>query len=228
MPKSEFGRDRLERLHQIEGNHFWFTGRRQLVFGLLRQCPCSRSASWTLAAALAYTPALLAGRRLALDIRPEPRGTHRDPACHAGRSEHLPLSDASLTGMLMLDAGTSTTFSAARRAPRPASRRVVATVPAMPWPWSYRDRRGHKRRYTCYVFSCQCWWPVPRPQPDLLSVPAVSSPRSAGCWAHLRMRDREDLPGPLLNRTRWANRSNWLGRHVRWPLIVARCLERVG
>ena len=39
MSKSEFGRDRLERLQEIEGNHFWFTGRRQLVLGLLRKCP---------------------------------------------------------------------------------------------------------------------------------------------------------------------------------------------
>jgi hypothetical protein len=47
-----------------------------------------------------------------------------------------------------------------------------------------------------------------------------------------RMRDREDLPGPLLNRILgWVNRIELrLGRHVRWPFgssLVALC-ERVG
>ena len=43
MLDSRFARERLERLDQIEADHFWFTGRRQLVFGLLRQRPAGDS-----------------------------------------------------------------------------------------------------------------------------------------------------------------------------------------
>jgi len=75
LSKSEFGRDRLERLHQIEGNHFWFTGRRQLVFGLLRQCPAvfSERILDVGCGTGTNTRALLAQSRrtIALDIRPE-------------------------------------------------------------------------------------------------------------------------------------------------------------
>ena len=41
MPLAGFGRDRLERLSEIEGSHFWFVGRRRLIFGLLRECPAA-------------------------------------------------------------------------------------------------------------------------------------------------------------------------------------------
>ena len=57
-------------------------------------------------------------------------------------AEYLPLSDASLTGMLMLDVlehvDDVLLLRDAHRALRPGGW-VVATVPAMPWLWSYRD-----------------------------------------------------------------------------------------
>ena len=72
-------------------------------------------------------------------------------------AEYLPLSDASLSGMLMLDVlehvDDVLLLRDAHRALRPGGW-VVATVPAMPWLWSYRDvGAGHKRRYTRATFS---------------------------------------------------------------------------
>jgi SAM-dependent methyltransferase len=246
LSKSEFGRDRLERLHEIEGNHFWFTGRRQLVFGLLRQCPavfaerildvgCGTGTN---------TRALLAqGRRtIALDIRPEGLAQlHREsnvPVMQA-EAEYLPLSDASLTGMLMLDVlehvDDVLLLRDAHRALRPGGW-VVATVPAMPWLWSYRDvGAGHKRRYTRATFSAVMLQAGFRVHSltyyQCLLFPLAAVSRFLGRNSS-RMRDREDLPGPLLNRILgWVNRIELrLGRYVRWPFgssLVALC-ERVG
>jgi SAM-dependent methyltransferase len=246
LSKSEFGRDRLERLHQIEGNHFWFTGRRQLVFGLLRQCPAvfSERILDVGCGTGTNTRALLAqGRRtIALDIRPEGLAQlHREsnvPVMQA-EAEYLPLSDASLTGMLMLDVlehvDDVLLLRDAHRALRPGGW-VVATVPAMPWLWSYRDvGAGHKRRYTRATFSAAMLQAGFRVRSltyyQCLLFPLAAVSRLLG-RSSARMRDREDLPGPVLNRILgWVNRIELrLGRHVRWPFgssLVALC-ERVG
>ena len=246
MSKSEFGRERLERLQEIEGEHFWFTGRRQLVFGLLRQCPATvpeRILDVGCGTGI-HTRALLAqGRRtLALDIRPEGLAQlHREsnvPVMQA-EAEHLPLSDASLSGMLMLDVlehvDDVLLLRDAHRALRPGGW-VLATVPAMPWLWSYRDvGAGHKRRYTRATFSAAMFQAGFRVRSltyyQCLLLPLTAATRLLGRNSP-HMRDREDLPGPFLNRLLgFVNRIELrLGRHLRWPWgssLIALC-ERVG
>ena len=245
-PKSEFGRDRLERLREIEGNHFWFTGRRQLVLGLLRQCPTTvnqRVLDIGCGTGI-HTRALLTEglRPLALDLRPEGLvQLHRDlgvPVVQA-EAEYLPVSDASFDGMLMLDVlehvDDDLLLGEAQRALRPGGW-ILATVPAMPWLWGYRDvGAGHKRRYTRATFSAAMLRAGFRVRSltyyQCLLFPLAAASRVLGRNSP-GMRDREDLPGPALNRVfGWVNRVELrLGRYVRWPWgssLVALC-ERMG
>ena len=246
MSKSQFGRDRLDRLHEIEGNHFWFTGRRQLVFGLLRQCPAvvaERILDVGCGTGINTRALLAQGRRtFALDVRPEGLAQlHREsrvPVVQA-EAEYLPVSDASLSGMLMLDVlehvDDALLLREAHRALRPGGW-ILASVPAIPWLWSYRDvGAGHKRRYTRTTFSAAMMCAGFRVRSltyyQCLLFPLAAASRLLGRNSP-RMRDREDLPGPVLNRIfGWVNRIELrLGRYVRWPWgssLVALC-ERVG
>jgi len=148
--QSSFGADRLARIAELEGTHFWFASRRTLVRRLL-----DRYLDGRVTAALdvgcgtgSFLPILecYADRVIGLD----PLGAD-DARIVAGVAERLPFEAASFDLAIALDvlehADDRAAVSELARVVRPGGW-VVITVPAFPALWSGRDElAGHRRRY---------------------------------------------------------------------------------
>lgn len=154
-----FTSERSARLAALQQTHFWFVGRLRLVAALaaddLRQpqrvvdvgCGAGGTLRWLLdgghdAVGVDSSPASLehAARLVPADI------------LHRGDALHLPFSDASFDGVLLLDVlehlDDGTALTEARRVLRPGGWLLVS-VPAHGWLWSVRDHdAGHRRRYS--------------------------------------------------------------------------------
>lgn len=155
-----FPLDRLERISQLEGWHFWFVGRRELLERLLRK-HLGEEARLILdlgcGSGLTLETLTRHGHRaVGLDLRPE--GLRRA----VGRLERASFVQADATrlpfkrdlfgAVTMLDVlehvDDRALLSEVRKVLRPGGH-LLLTVPAMPWLWSYRDEAaGHLRRYT--------------------------------------------------------------------------------
>ena len=156
----DFTADRLQRLIEIDRDHFWFRGRRTLVRRLLEQYvgtggkdvldlgPGGGSLSLSLGDA--------GFRVIAIDLLPA--GLRRlrahAPTIRAIQStgERLPLTDDCCDAALALDVlehlNDESAVAELHRILRPGGWLIV-TVPAFGWLWSYRDvAAGHKRRYS--------------------------------------------------------------------------------
>lgn len=155
----DFTADRLQRLIEIDRDHFWFRGRRTLVRRLLEKYVGAGGkdvldlgpGGGTLSLSLRD-----AGFRvIAIDLLPAGLRRLRTeaPAIRAIQStgERLPLSDDCCDAALALDVlehlNDESAVAELHRILRPGGWLIV-TVPAFGWLWSYRDvAAGHRRRY---------------------------------------------------------------------------------
>jgi SAM-dependent methyltransferase len=153
-----FTPERLARLRDIEGWHFWFAGRRELVARLLRRHAGARLMALDLGCGTGGALDMLgtgAGQVIGLDLRPEgladTRRRRPDGWLVQADAVRLPLRDATVDVITALDVLEHLDDEAAldeiHRVLRPCGV-LLLTVPALPWLWSFRDRdAGHLRRY---------------------------------------------------------------------------------
>lgn len=232
-----FSYERWQRLAEIERWHFWFAGRRALVLRWLNECLASANLTnlrvYDLGCGTGTLLEQLTPRALRLvgsDLRPEGlqrlRANWPQVAIAQADATQLPWASDSFDVILLLDVLEHVDDRAAlrelQRVLTPGGR-LILTVPALPWLWSYRDEAaGHLRRYTRAElltvlresgFSVQKiryfqFWLLP-----LLLLTRWLARRQPA-W-----RETEDLPAPAVNRLlTWLTLSEvWLSRWVAWP-----------
>jgi SAM-dependent methyltransferase len=229
-----FGRDRLARISQLEGWHFWFAGRRLLLDQLWqRHLGTAPRRVLEIGCGNGRFSQAMAARGhdvVGLDLRAEGLRAIRatsDPLkalqADAGR---LPLQAETFDVAVLMDilehADDGAVLAEAWRVLRPGGA-LILTVPALPWLWSFRDEAaGHRRRYTrrsltgvvrTAGFECletryyQC-----------LLLPLVALTRVVGRKVH-STRELEEQPGPVVNAVFGSitRAEVHLGPVVRWP-----------
>jgi ubiquinone/menaquinone biosynthesis C-methylase UbiE len=152
--------ERLRRIGDLEGWHFWFAGRQELIERLVhRSVPSSEPLLDVGCGTGAMVRSLTRrGYRVTgLDLAMEGLHAAREESTAAaplvrGSATSLPVKEGSLSGVLLLDVLEHLDDRAAlrevARVLRPGGTAVVS-VPAQPFLWSQRDvAAGHLRRYT--------------------------------------------------------------------------------
>jgi SAM-dependent methyltransferase len=235
--------ERLSRLGEIEGGHFWFVGRRALFDDLFQRhareladpvldlgCGTGR---------MLRRPLLRGRRAVGVDLVAEglraAGRTRPGPALVQASALPLPFADGTFGAVLLLDVlehvDDRAVLREVLRVLRPGGS-VLISVPACPWLWSHRDvAAGHLRRYRrrelrallaelrLRVLELRYY--------QCLLFPLALVSRLLGRRGP-RLRDLEDRPRPALNallarvnrlEVRW-------GRSVSWPWgssLVAVC-----
>lgn len=233
MSAASFTPERLDKLIEIDREHFWFTGRRKLVDqlmtglnpGHLRVLDLGSGAGTNAERMSARGNRVTAVDFLAAGLAAVQR---RDPrvAVVQSSAESVALRSGSFDVVLLLDViehlDDSLVLEEAARLLRPGGA-VVVTVPAFAWLWSYRDdAAGHKRRYSRKLLEHrlrQAGFHVERLHYyQCLLFPLAVVTRLAG-RRDSRMRDLEDVPPRPLNQLfRTVNSFEvWLGKVIRWP-----------
>ncbi len=238
-----FSSERLRRLAQLEGWHFWFVGRRALVQRLLdRHLGGNGQLALDVGCgtgAMLNTLAPRFHRIVGIDLNPE--GLHNvrresaDAILMRANATRLPITDNVFGAVLLLDVLEHVDDHAAlaevHRVLRPGGVAVI-TVPAVRWLWSYRDEAaGHLRRYgrrqlveaitgaRLAVLAVQYY--------QCLLFPFVAVTRLLGRGGAY-LRDLEDRPSQRLSRLlAWVNLTEVrLGEVIPWPWgssLVAVC-----
>jgi SAM-dependent methyltransferase len=237
-----FPPERLQRLAEIEGWHFWFAGRRALVDRLVaRHVPPGRRTVLDVGCGTGSMLGAVDAHSVGVDLRPE--GLHATrralPGARLVQADgvRLPFRDASFDVALLLDvlehADDRRLLDEVCRVLRPGGILVV-TVPAMPWLWSYRDEAGgHRRRYTrrslTQLLSEATLVVREMRYYQFFLFPLVVAARLFAPHSP-RPRDLEDRAAPLLNAALTGiNRLEArLGDLIRWPWgssLAAVCLR---
>ncbi len=207
---------RLRALAEIEDTHFWFRGRRVLLFRLLarelrqphRHILDAGCGTGRLLADLHALGHDVAGVDSLPDAVERSRRAGPDAVVRQGSATALPFEDASFDGVVALDLLEHVEDD--RRATSELARVVGAggwlfvSVPAGPRLWSCRDAAaGHRRRYTRRGFRdllLGAGLDVERLTAYQFALyPLLAAARIAGRHGPA-VRDREERPGPLLNR----------------------------
>ena len=161
MFECSFRADRLARIEEIEQKHFWFQGRRKLVFWLLKNhLPSSSSILLDLGCG---TGQFLSGisksdiQCVGFDMRAEGLIGLSKKNCNRlllaqANVGNVPLRDGTVDCVIMLDVlehvSDQIALEEVVRILKPGGV-LILTVPAFPMLWSYRDEdAGHLRRYT--------------------------------------------------------------------------------
>jgi SAM-dependent methyltransferase len=184
-----------QQLYALEDEHWWFRGRRAVIWALLRRAQAPAS------------PRLLdagcgTGRNLAEYGAPG-RATGVDPSASAvafcrargiegvtqGAIEELPFGDGSFDLILATDVlehveRDDRALAELRRVAAPGARLLV-TVPAYRWLWSqHDDSHHHLRRYTVGALSERArragWEPMLRTYFNTLLLPPIALVRLLG------------------------------------------------
>jgi SAM-dependent methyltransferase len=229
-----FRADRLRRLKELEGWHFWFVGRRRLLArliplnlvhepGLILDIGCGTGS-------LVLDPPLSGHSVVGLDRRPEGLGAARREAPLApliqADAGSLPLRAGTVRLALLLDVlehvPDRPVMQEIYRVLRPGGRAII-TTPAIPWLWSYRDEdAGHLRRYTRNQLQALAGSSslrvVGTEYYQFLLLPLLLLTRIAGqkgpSWRDLEER-RLPLASWLLGLV--TRLEVWLSGYVRWP-----------
>jgi SAM-dependent methyltransferase len=205
--------DRLARLAELEGRHFWFAGRAALVGELLRATLLEPATVLDAGCGNGRLLAALAAdghRAIGVDLLADglDRARRWAPgACVARASvDRLPFADMAFDAVVLLDVLEHVDDRAALAEVRRVLRRrgaLIVSVPAGPWLWSYRDEdAGHLRRYSragLRGLLADEGFGVERLrsyQALLLPVLAVARLRGRRSPA---LRDLEERPPPLVN-----------------------------
>ena len=224
--RSAFGADRLARIAELEGSHFWFAGRRALVRRLLERHVERRAAS-----ALdlgcgtgSFLPILeqYADTVVGLD----PFGGE-NPRIIAGAAERLPFEEASFDLAVALDVLEHVDDRAAvgelSRVVRPGGW-VMVTVPALPGLWSERDAlASHRRRYRrselVTLFEAGGFAVAETAYYQFLLFPLVLVSRALG-RVYPRTAKLEEQPSDRVNGflRRVSELEVQLGTRIPWPL----------
>jgi SAM-dependent methyltransferase len=227
-----FTSERLQRLQEIEENHFWFVGRRRLIDSLIAAFVPRGAAVLDIGVGGGLQSRRMQQRGFAvtaMDFLPEGLRALSGSGVHCVRcaAESLPFAPASFDAILALDVLEHTDDATAApelfRTLRPGGI-LIMTVPALPQLWSVRDDlAGHRRRYrrrgvrallagvgldVLRIGYYQC-----------LLLPMVALTRVLG-RERVSVRDIEDVPPRFLNTAlRGVNSFEVaLGRIVRWPI----------
>jgi SAM-dependent methyltransferase len=236
-PRRSFHATRFEVLRRLDTQHFWFTGRRQLLLdwltrarparrGLVLDSGCGTGRNIAAVRALGFTTI---GMDAAREFAPDATSS----AWLQGDVTAIPCRDACVDVVLMLDVLEHTddllALKEAARVLRPSGLLLV-TVPAYPWLWSVRDdRAGHLRRYTtaalAHVLGEAGFVPLRWQRYQCLLFPLIVWARRS---AHRDRTELEERPSRVL---RWVTHVEvWLGRWIRWPVgstLVVMCSRRV-
>lgn len=160
MISTTFSSDRLQRLSEIEGNHFWFKGRRALIDNPLGTYITNhKSLLLDLGCGTGDTIVRLAKRGfhpVGIDIRSEGLQTikHVIPYIILLQADgiHIPIAHFTFDLAILLDViehiDDRVLFSEIARVMK-SNGFVIFSAPAIPWLWSFRDQAtGHRKRYS--------------------------------------------------------------------------------
>lgn len=208
-----FSKVRFDALSNFSENHFWFAGRQALVARILdAELTDKRMLALDLGCGPGmWLPSWLRYAHTVIGIDPFADGVDQGQFEEGielveGTISALPVLDGQADLVIVLDVlehvDDRTALAEIKRALCTGGH-VVATVPAMPWLWSYRDDdAGHLRRYTrasllelfqdagLQVHKMQYYQSLLFP---LVAVSRLLGRRSA------KARDREDMPPKRLN-----------------------------
>jgi SAM-dependent methyltransferase len=227
-PAPAFRRDRFERLHALDDDHFWFVARRERIVDLVERYAADARLVVDVGCGTGRTVRAVApelAHAVGIDLHePQPDEVTGDRV--VASTDALPLRPACSDLVLALDVVEHVDDEAAvgqiRTLLRPGGR-LVLTVPAFAFLWSFRDvDAGHRRRYTARqarvlvqgqgfeVLTCSYFLG--------LLFPLVVTSRLLGRIA-ASTRDAEDAPSPLVNRVltallRVENRAARAGFHL--------------
>lgn len=212
--------DRFQFLSDVEEEHFWFTARRDLVVGLLRQhVPANAGQLLDLGCGPgANLPAWAPFAKTVTGMDVHLADADAKHQIVTGSVAELPFADESADAVLILDVLEHVDdVVALREACRVlgSGGRLFVSVPAHPWLWGARDRDAdHQRRYTrrdlhAKLLSAGFEVITFRPYQCLL-FPLVIASRMLGKLSSAS-RDVEDRPPRLLNRL-----FGWINRFEVW------------
>ena len=218
-------------LHELEDRHWWFRGRREVIWALLRR------------AGIPPAPRILdagcgTGRNLEEFARLGPvRGVDASPDavrfCRArnvapvvqAELEALPFDDASFDLVLACDviehiADDAAALTDLRRVTASGGRLLV-TAPAYRWLWSHHDEiHHHKRRYTRPQLLRRVadagWRPLVQTYFNALLLAPIAAARA-----------RERLLRGAPSSTDYDLTPRWMNAVLAWPMSAeARAIER--
>ncbi len=149
-----FRRERFERLHDLDEHHFWFVARRERIVDLVaRYAPAATSVVDVGCGTgrMLRSVAPVGARTLGVDIH-TPSGNDRRVGRAVAKTDALPVRQGSADLVLALDVLEHVDDELAMREMHGMLRRsgrLILTVPAYTFLWSFRDvDAGHQRRYT--------------------------------------------------------------------------------
>jgi len=232
----------------MQETHFWYVQRRRLLRRMLERvlpekarvadvgCGAGDMALWL--AACGHEVVAVDGLKENVEALRGLAGAEKVRVVE-GSAEALPLEDGAVDAVLLLDVLEHVDDAAALREARrvlAAGGWLVVAVPVGEWLWGVRDvDAGHLRRYSTRGLVEKLrgarFGVVALQRYQCFLFPLVVLARVMGRKSR-RMRDREDLPGGLVNGLLGAVTAIevTLGWWVRWPwgssvVVVARVAE---
>lgn len=225
-----FSIERLKTIAEVEKVHFWFRGRLQLILDLIHRYAAVKSRVLDIGCGTGSLVERLTSdgyEAIGMDIVSRTASNPPDPIRFVtADSTSLPFTDTSFDIVTLIDVLEHTddriTIREVSRVLKTGGN-LIATVPALPCLWSYRDTAaGHRRRYT----RKRIMHVLANSEIELIDVryyqfvlfPFVAVSRLLG-RRRSTFRDVEDHPASWINRLFMAvNQSEvFLGRFIPYP-----------